>query len=202
MILKGEQKLSNQLQINDEYCANIVLLMILYEQHTHFNKLHRELKNKDMEMSKPTLSLHLKHLTDSGIVIRKKVENTQLVSYSLNSDNAEKIKEFVERGMKIMNIKIINSSLHREEEFLASSAEEQFYMYLSSMLQTKLQEIKAQIDYKLDPQNLGKKILKNLLNSPILQADEMLIIKNSVENEYYRKKILKIIDDYLEKLEE
>lgn len=67
----------------DEYCQKIVAVLTLMSHERRFNMLHRFLNDHGTKISKPTLSAHLKHLTEREIVLRKQV-GIQEVIYEMN----------------------------------------------------------------------------------------------------------------------
>jgi DNA-binding HxlR family transcriptional regulator len=186
-------------QIYDDYCEKILVIMTFYKKSYHFGELLRELKSKNMEMSEPTLSSHLNHLINAGCITRKKDEGTQFVTYSL--DPVGFIKA-VEIASEIKNKSQLLRDRDITKKFFSLTEEKQIDVCLGFMLSAKLQRIKAQIAYELDPQNVGKRFALLFLKSPILEMDEKWIVSKSIQDGDYRKKILRIIDDYLEELQE
>jgi len=67
----------------DYYCRSILLHLIVIGKKIRFNDLHKLLAEKGVALAKPTLSKHLKHLTQEKLVVRK-VEDVQKVTYEIN----------------------------------------------------------------------------------------------------------------------
>ena len=177
----------------DGTCFKILTIMTLFKPSTHFNELFRELKERNMEMSKPTLSAHLKHLVEQEYVIKKEEENSQFVTYSLNTEKTEQLKEVANRTKKIAK-----AFKENEREFYSLSEEDQVSVVIATELSRKVEEIRALIDYRLHPNDLGRIVYANFLDSPLLYIGQKWIIKKSLEDEHYRKKILKLLDDWEE----
>jgi DNA-binding transcriptional ArsR family regulator len=174
----------------DEHCAKI-LIVLLDIQQAHFNELYRIFLGKRVKFSKPTLSNHLKHLVDAGYVTRTP-EKGQLVTYSLNLEKIGESKEIMERAKRIEQ-----SERKNREEFFALTEKKQVDLLLNFLLERKLYEIQALIEYKLDPESFGKWLTVRWWDSPMLEQPKFWIVKKCVEDETYRKKILKIIDEWL-----
>jgi DNA-binding HxlR family transcriptional regulator len=178
----------------DERCFKILLVMALHKQQAHFNELERELKKAKMEFSRPTITVHLSHLIKAGYVTRKEETGTQFVTYSLNPEKIVKVKEIAERTKNIMKAR-----KGTEEEFYELPEKEQIENVLMLELMRKLELIKAHVELGLDPNSLDKKVAVSFLESPLLRLAEHWVIKKSIEDANYRKKIFEIIDEWQKK---
>jgi len=180
----------------DEYCWQILIVFILVKQEMHFNELCGKLKTHGFKMTVPTVSNHLKHLVKNSYLTRTKKEDSQLVTYSFDYDKFNKI---VDVGKWTKNL--IKSRRKTEKEFLSLPEEEQIKetMYMSAI--RKLYEIKATIEYDLKP-SLANRIQIMFWASPIVQSNEISILNKCEKDEEYRKRILKAIDNIIEKNEE
>ena len=178
----------------DEHCVKILLVLLL-EQQAHYNELHRLIKNKLKlkKFSKPTFNTHLKHLVKAGYVTRTP-DKGQSVTYSLNREKIGKMYEYSERAKKILE-----SEYENKKEFFALPENEQVNFFLSFIIQRKLFEIQARIEHELDPESFEKWFVVRFSAHPALDRVTVWLIKKCVEDEVYRKKILKIINDILEK---
>jgi len=76
----------------DEYCKKILAVLLLMPEDYRFNKLFRFLNKNGVKISKPTLSVHLKHLCQEDILIRQE-EGIQKVIYKVNFDKFKKLDE-------------------------------------------------------------------------------------------------------------
>ena len=129
----------------DNYCEYI-FVALGFQDCQQFNQLHRYLKNNNLQMSKPTLSDHLKHLVKSGIVNRKENEGKQSVTYSLNPEKIGTSKEFFKQ-MK----ETIRDERKNKKKFFDYPEKEQVQIVLKELIGRKLNEIKAYVDYRLNP---------------------------------------------------
>lgn len=167
-------------------------MILIEEKQAHFNELHKTLKKRGIVISVPTLSRHLKHLVKAGYVTREEKEGLQLITYSVNYDKIGKIKGIWERTNRIA--KSLRSS---KREFFSQSEDQQVKIVLNVLVYRKLNEIKARIDYALDPKSFEKQFTLIFWTSPFLKVAEALVIEKSVEDEAYRKQILEVIDETL-----
>jgi DNA-binding transcriptional ArsR family regulator len=72
--------------LEDDFCMRILTILLLSgEKELQYSALQIALKT---EMSKPTLSLHLKHLTESNAILRR-VDDHRNVFYQFNSEKLE-----------------------------------------------------------------------------------------------------------------
>lgn len=183
----------------DKHC--VIILMVLTEQQHTFNKLHKALKERGVEMSKPTLSSHLKHLVRAEYVRREEIEGSQLVTYSVvNSERIEKIKGISEQMRSIVKDSVSKSKWGKsanEKEFFSLSEDEQMKTVLDVLVGRKLNEIKARIAYELEPKNFENQFALLFWTSSFVTVSEYWVIKKCVKDEEYRKNVLKIIDKWL-----
>lgn len=180
----------------DDSCIKILTVMTLYKPSTHFNELFRELKERNMELSKPTLSLHLDNLIKLNYVSRKEKEDTQFITYSLDHERISKTEEAIKRSRKI-----VQHLRENEKDFYSHSEEEQVGIVLAVEVHTKIELIRALIDYKLHPNDLDKIIYTNFLNSPVFQLGQKWLVKKSIEDVQYRENILKFLGEWEKRFE-
>jgi DNA-binding transcriptional ArsR family regulator len=144
-----------------------------------------------MEISKPTLSEHLKHLVKAGHVTRKKDKGKkQMVTYSLNLEKISKLKGYVEQ-MK----KSIDSEQKNKKMFFSYPKKDQVQKMFEDLTYRKLKEIKARVDYGLNP-DFEKSLAVRFWVNPLQRLAETWMINECIKNEEYRKKIFDIIDKY------
>ena len=179
----------------DSQCSKILTTLIFGGESAHFNELLKRMKKNKMEISRPTLSLHLKHLIEEGYISRSEDNASQYVTYSLNLDKIEGMKKI---GQRVKRIK--NSRRETEKEFLSLPIDQQVQQLILLLIQLKMEEIKAQIDYRLDPKSLDKQVTLSFLTSPILHLAEYWMINEAIKDESYKKALLKNIDDWKLKL--
>jgi DNA-binding HxlR family transcriptional regulator len=174
----------------DEYCIKILMILIDKKQ-IRFNELHRTMNKMKIEISKPTLSDHLKHLVAGGYVTRK-VEGLQQVTYILNYEKVTKTKGYWKRLKRIAE-----DFRENKQEFLSLPEEEQVKTVLGVLAVRKLQEIKMRVALELDPKNFEKQFAVMFWTSQALSFQEFWMIEKCVEDEAYRKRVFKMIDTYL-----
>lgn len=175
----------------DEYCSKILVVLLLKKE-AHFNELFRLVNKKGKKISRPTFNTHLKHLIEAGYVTRTP-DKGQLVLYSLNLEKIGNSKETADRVKRITR-----TEYETKKEFFALSEEKQVNIVLHFFTQRKLYEIKAGIEHLLDPDSFEKWLGWKFWSHPILERVSLWMIKKCVEDEDYRKRTLKIIDDVLE----
>jgi DNA-binding HxlR family transcriptional regulator len=176
----------------DENCVKI-LVALFGEQQAHYNELYRLISKRNRKFSKPTFNTHLRHLEKSGF-IKKTPDKGQLVTISLNLEKIGKTREYYERIERILK-----SESENKKWFFSLPEKEQVKTLLAFLSTRKLNEIKAQIEFGLDPESFEKWFAVKLWSIPLLERANFWMIKKCVEDEVYRKKILAIIDDVLEK---
>ena len=147
--------------------------------------------SKGRKFSKPTFNNHLKHLENRGYVTRTP-DKGQLVTISLNLEKIGKTREYNQQINRI-----IKSERRNREEFFSLTEKEQVEKILVFFSARKLHEIKAQIDYELDPESFDKWFALKLWSNSLLERVKFWVIKRCLEDEDYRKKILGIIDGFL-----
>jgi DNA-binding HxlR family transcriptional regulator len=182
----------NDLKKLDNHCAEI--FMVLLEKEAHFNELYRILKQRGIEKSMPTISLHLKHLVDAGYVKREPKEGSQLVIYSVSIEVGKELTEIFDR---IKNILGLYKRYDSKKEFFELSEETQIATVLDVLNISKLYEIKARIAYGLEPEIFENELALLFWSSSLLRLSEFWMVKKCIEDKEYRKEILKIIDSLL-----
>jgi DNA-binding HxlR family transcriptional regulator len=182
----------------DRYSRPIIIVLTLVKKQMHFNELLKTLNNrfkngKKNFISRPTLSNRLQYLEKNGLITRTKVKKPQytLVNYSLNLDKTSKISEVYEKGKKIWK-----SYQDNKKKLFSLPEEKQIAEMLYVSFQRKLNEIKARIEYESKP-NIENEYNIIFWSSPVLQLIEVAILEKSKEDEEYRKRVLKAIDNHL-----
>jgi hypothetical protein len=120
----------------------------------------------------------------------------QLMIYGVNPEKFGKGKEYIERGKRISrNLREI------KKEFFSRPENEQVNITLNLVVIRKLHEIQALIEHLLDPESFEKWLAVKFYSISILEQPSILMIRECVKDEVYRKRIFKITDEWLEKLE-
>ena len=120
-----------------------------------FNKLYEHLEDYGMRISKPTLSLHLKHLESHELLIRR-VEEVQKVSYEINY---EKIGSF---GKKLKStFEVLMDEWDEDIRlFNSASVDEQVDIILLEIANRTLRQLELKIKLRSSPVNSWEKSLE------------------------------------------
>jgi DNA-binding PadR family transcriptional regulator len=178
--------------LDDKYSYGI--LIILSEGESHFNQLWKTLNDRGLPISKPTLSSHLKRLVKDGYVKREEKEGTQLVGYTANLEKTFRIKEYWKRTKTI-----VKPCEENKQKFLSIPESKQVSIVLELWLRKKLNEIKANVNFRLDRENLDKEMALLFLTSPLLDFAEHWLVQKCTEDEEYKKRIFREIDGLLKR---
>lgn len=193
----------------DDTCHEIFLTLMAYRK-LRFNELHRYLKMFGTEISKPTLSDHLKHLTKFKL-IKRKHEDFQNVSYSLTEEihsmlevSPEDIKKWLEDFEKNINklpphLRIVKFDEKEYYEKLPEpELDHQIDLDLKWSFCLNLHELKNMINYdlKLDKDKSITAFWK-FIGNPLYRMHEKSIAMNCRNSERYRKKLFEKIDALL-----
>jgi DNA-binding HxlR family transcriptional regulator len=128
----------------DEYCKKLLVTFIASDRRWHFNEFHHKLNETSFKISRPTLSVHLKHLLRLKLITRKK-EGKQLISYGVNWEKLKYLQETVE------SLKATKRIAENEATFRSFPIEEQT-MFLTNVLSLRnLQQLKLEILDALEP---------------------------------------------------
>jgi predicted transcriptional regulator len=182
--------MTNKLGI-DNKCSQILTLLINHKEPIHFNGLYKELRKNKMELSKPTISMHLNHLIEKGFVERKEKEGTQFVYYNLNVKQIEKLKE-LEDSRKWLD----KQARDGMNNFYALTEEQQIERLINIIVFNKLEEVKAEIELALDPDDFAKRFRYNFVSSPLFQFGQNWIVQKCAIDKAYHDKILKVISEW------
>lgn len=180
----------------DDYCQRILLVMVessdLYPS-MRFNELHKRMNKMGFELSKPSLLDHLKHLTELKFLVRKE-EGVQHVTYRLDKRKIGNAKKYVDQT------KAIQRDAEKDREYLFSlDVKDQIRFVAGIVGLRKLCGIQAMVDFKLDPENIGKFFSFLFWNSPVPQYHEHWMIEKCLADEEYRKQVFKAIDEWIGK---
>lgn len=112
-----------------------------------FNELLRQLEENNLSISKPTLSLHLSHLVENGLVKRNEI-NPLNVSYRFFNENWEGIRESIEELEK-------TEAVFQQEkaDFIKEPIPSKLSFILGVLILRILNQLKAELEMKLDPEN-------------------------------------------------
>ena len=168
------KKLENE--ILDKYCSAI-LILLWKGREMRFNEIFRELRKKGTELSKPTLSEHLKHLRKKKWIARK-VRGVQNVSYMLHKSINRPSKDETDKWLEDM---LSTLNLHMTEP----SPEEKVDYDLTNILILKLEELAFRI--AIEPNIQNQCLSFGNSNSRLYEND---LISECNKDEKYRRLIL------------
>jgi DNA-binding HxlR family transcriptional regulator len=172
----------------DYYCRRILVYLIVIGKKIRFNDLHKFLAEKEFALAKPTLSKHLKHLTQEKLVLRK-VEDVQKVTYEIN----HKIFRDLEKSVK--STAEYRKRLAEEEQIFDSiSIDDQIDIVLEKMMLRNLRQLKTNIELELRPSKKWEKSLELAwLANPVFRYHEgLLIAKCKYDREYGEELLQKL----------
>jgi predicted transcriptional regulator len=175
----------------DNKCSQILTLLINHKEPIHFNGLYKELKKNRMELSKPTISMHLNHLIEKSLVKRKEEEGTQFVYYSLNIEHARELKELTDSQKWIENL-----AKKGITDFYTLTEDEQIERFISTTIFKKLEEVKAEIELSLEPDDFAKRFKYNFVSSPLFNFIEHWLVQKCTIDKGYRERILSTISKW------
>jgi len=179
----------------DYYCRRILVYLIAIGKKIRFNDLHKFLAEKGFALAKPTLSKHLKHLTQEKLVLRK-VEDVQKVTYEVN----HKIFRDLEKSVK-STIKYRKRLAEEEQIFDSISIDDQIYVVLEKMMLRNLRQLKTSIELELRPSKKWEKSLELAwLANPIFRYHEGLLIAKCKENREYGEELLQKLDKLIKEI--
>lgn len=179
----------------DYYCRRILLHLIVNSKKIRFNDLHKSLAENGVGLAKPTLSKHLKHLTQEKLVVRK-VEDVQNVTYEVNHKIFRDLEENVKLAVK-------SRKLIAEEDqiFDSKSIDDQINIVLEKMTIRNLRQLKTNIELELNPSKKWEKSLELAwLANPIFRHHEGLLITKCKKNREYGEKTLKKLDELIKEI--
>jgi repressor of nif and glnA expression len=128
----------------DHYCTEI-LKILWHVDGMCFNEIHRQLKNRGIKLSKPSLSEHLTHLRKRKFITRKAM-GVQNVTYSRIRGSPKPIQEELERRANENIQKFISMGVVFSELTPESKADK----LLCNVLIKKLEDLTLEIEIQSD----------------------------------------------------
>lgn len=182
----------SELDSLDKTCEKIFLFLGLTQRKLGFNDLYRSLDKSGFRISKPTLSEHLKHLTEKKVLIKKRV-GTQKVSYEINWDNFQHLLKSLEKGRK-MKEKFLDDG-----NYIKLSIEEQMILTNYTMSYVTLEQLRLSILSILKPENKFEYNLELMFIWRYFDLYKSVLLEFVKEDrEGFGKQILQLIEKELE----
>jgi len=186
----------------DDYCDKILLGLsfirsVRGKRKVRFTELHECLNEYFFRsgISKPTLSLHLKHLVEKKLVIRK-VEDVKCVTYRINE---QKLKNFMKKFDDY--VAYVKWFSKEQKKFLSEPPRENFEFVFWIMVLERLRLMKYRILYACNPEDWDALLTLRVFEKEMfLTSWEKLVIKRCVEDENYRREALSWIEETWNKL--
>ena len=195
----------------DDICVEIFFTLMAYKR-LRFNQLHKYLKKFGTNISKPSLSDHLKHLKKQKLISRKR-EGFQNVSYGLTDEinsllsvPEEDIKEWVENVIEGKNLpKRLRLLPFDAKEYYGKLSEKQLDEAigedLDRVVTQNLFELKTLIKYdlRLDKPERDA-VFWNFVGAPLYRLLEKGIAEDCRNSEKYQKRLFEKIDVLINEL--
>jgi DNA-binding transcriptional ArsR family regulator len=183
----------------DDYCREILVFLVVIGEKKRFNKLYEFLREKGMELTKPTLSLHLKHLTREKMVIRE-VKDAQIVYYEVNHKRFRDFEETVKSQHVIRMIEFLDQE---KQAFDSASLQKQIDIVFDTMILRNLRHLKTQIEFESNSVRKWEKSLElQLLENPLFMVRETWLVAKCAKDEEYRGKVLQEINGLIRGIED
>lgn len=171
---------------------------------SRFEELLKFFEKLDDEITRPTLSHHLRHLVEMQLVKQKVIQKkagygvnyTKKISYIPDYKKIEKFKDFVDL--------ILDERRELDEwkkTMLSKPVNEQFETVLKFLILRNLIELKTRISFKLN-ENLGDEFILLALKNDYFRDEESWVIQKCIDDDLYRKEVLERIDESMAKLKE
>ena len=180
--------------VTDKTCTIILTFFFAANKKFGFNELLRSLNGLGRMMSKPTLSEHLKHLTENKVLTRKE-EGKQRVYYEINWEMFENLRDVQKDG------KTFAAYFENKKRMQSFPLDEQL-MYVSNILTLKsVSELRLRILRILDPDRLFNYSLESMLSAKYYEYFVSWLLQSCAENkEEFREKALPLIEANIDRI--
>ena len=180
----------------DEYCKNIVSVMLLIREEIRFNELYRLLNEHGFDVSKPTLSEHLKHLTKKKIAIRKR-GGKQKITYRINFERFN----ILDKSSDALNA-LLELHLREEKWYKALPINEQVQYVHGLMMLQDLFLLKTELLYASEPDRKLEHFLNLLFAVRYFNIFRDWLLTSCQENPQLREEAMKAISKIAQKYSE
>lgn len=178
----------------DEKCVNILFILMFEEKEMRFTELYNEVTEAGLEMERPTLVDHLKHLTGHRLVLRRVID-VQNVTYRFNNQKYGKVREYINFSNEFINKLKENTSV-----FLSRPVSKQVEEVILHDTMRRLDLLKYRILFASD-RKFEYGLAIKILELSGLRYYEHLLINKCLEDEQYQKEVLQEINETEKKIE-
>ena len=178
----------------DKICDSLFAFFVASNEKIGFNELLRSLNGLGVKVSKPTLSEHLKHLTEQKILTRKE-EGKQRVYYEINWELFENLRDAQKEN------KTLESYLKNKKVVQSFPLDEQLRYVANVLALRNMHELRLSVLSILEPDRVFDYSLESLMSERYFQSFKDWLLENCQENkEEFRKKALPAIEANIERL--
>jgi hypothetical protein len=181
----------------DEICAKLLSAFVIEDKSYRFSEFQEFLEIKGLEISEPTLILHLKHLVEKGVLIRSE-KDKQFVTYRFDREKWQNATRLVRDRV------LAEKALQQEmDEFSKTTVFEQISyvnviavtMFLVGLREQVLAKIKPEAEFVA---NINLNYFSNIINramNMILDNVDKKGDKYAVECLYTIDKLIKLYSE-------
>ncbi|MCJ7632472.1 hypothetical protein MUP77_08790 [Candidatus Bathyarchaeota archaeon] len=178
--------------LDDKICRDLIAAIAIMKKPMRFNQLLKFLNGKGFKISRPTLSVHLKHLTEKELIVRTELDK-QNVTYGFNNEKLHKIEEFANTAMEIQ--KFLEEA---DKEFLSESPLVQVSHVHFVMVMRSLYQLKSELLAINEPEKEFEHRLEIIVFDELPKGLGRLLGRNFKEgDDSYRKEVLQSIETLL-----
>ncbi len=176
----------------DKMCIELFSVFLVAEKPYRFNEFYRYLNAGGLKISKPTLSLHLKHLVDKELIVRTELDK-QYVTYNYNVHKWGNLDEIKENAIKIQQF------FEKERErFGSSDSRAQVFHVNMILLMQGLYEFKFELLKTMEPEKAFQHHVEIDMYGRIWEHFKRWMIENfKRSDDTFRKQVLADIEDLI-----
>lgn len=199
------EEFRNKMSQLDDVCSCIYVSLLHGE--LRFNELYRTVRKfKVVSISKPTLSAHLKHLLERGLVQRR-VEDVQNVVYKLSEqalsfEKRENAKRWVDTFINWKEGEGLDSRKYTRElygKMTEKALEQEVSKDLSYFLLNALYELNTIVDYNVKAGRESNEDFWRFVGNPLYRMFESSVAEKCIDSPVYMKKFLEVLDSLVSK---
>ena len=178
----------------DEHCKNIFSVLLVSDKTLRFNELYRDLNALGLKVSRPTLIEHLHHLQSHRVITRKK-EGKQNVSYRVNWEKFETLKQSIDYRQRLLHM------LENEKRFKSFPIDEQAIYVTNILTLTGLYRLNLEVQDILDPRKNFEHSLQFLLINRFFEFFKKWLLESCRNSKENGQKTLTMIEYNINRLQ-